>query len=62
MTIFTLKDIPYVDINIADMYNLRFYKQADGNYSCTITNWMLPDLQEVVNKYNRKIELLKESK
>lgn len=58
MTTFSLKEIPYVEVNINDEYILRFRQQVDGEYSCTLPKWMLHDLQAVVDKYNRKIKLI----
>lgn len=57
MTIFSLRETPYVEINITDAYILRFYKQADNSYICTLADWMLPDLKEITDRYNRKIKL-----
>ena len=57
MTIFSLRETPYVEINITDAYILRFYKQDNGSYICTLADWMLPDLKEITDRYNRKIKL-----
>jgi hypothetical protein len=57
MTTFSLNEIPYIDININDEYNLRFYKQQEGNYSCNMTEFMVRDLKEITDKLNRKLKL-----
>lgn len=57
MTMFSLNEIPYVDININDEYNLRFYKQEEGSYSCNLSEFMVHDLKTITEKLNRKLKL-----
>jgi hypothetical protein len=57
MTTFSLNDIPHIDININDEYNLRFYKQAEGSYTCSLSEFMVRDLKEITDKLNRKLKL-----
>jgi hypothetical protein len=57
MTTFSLNDVPHIDININDEYNLRFYQQEEGKYVCVLTEFMVRDLKDVTDKLNRKLKL-----
>ena len=57
MTTFSLSDVPHIDININDEYNLRFYQQEEGKYVCVLTEFMVRDLKDVTDKLNRKLKL-----
>lgn len=58
MTIFLKSEIPIIEIDINDEFILRFYMQANGEYTCTLPEWLLSDLQTITGKYNRKIKLI----
>jgi hypothetical protein len=57
MTTFSLNEIPHIDININDEYKLRFYKQEDGGYMCSLSEHMVRDLKDVTDKLTRKLKL-----